>query len=504
MLVYKINALASNQLISATGHIFPHALVKMELVPGPLFEVLCDVLDARTRTALLCVSKTIHTLASPYAYFRPTRKQERLIENMMEYVQIQHPPEDEQRKLFYTTPGSLEIVTVAFVARLWKAKMEIHSHVAFTHAIAMMRTARLLQQYLCKTFGLESMEWWKNQPPHEAQRYGHADTRVVLCSLNRTIIVEEENAACLSSNSDPQMLPTQFEVTYHYFPTYAKYEDMTRRGIELERTMREANQSMRWTHIYSTQDVIYDAHGEAGYSTDLFLRRPLDGILITDAYNRGILSLLREILLYYPCHPKGRMRVHILTRDRRCLQHMRSWELPFGQFDNPELNGFFLRDAHYGGRLQQQLSKASVDTFSYTYIPNWYEGGGPPFRELANADGGPIKNIRVYKDYCVHLKNKLGMRARLLIEQLDTGWLMTSYCYNLYKKLQTYKREELMGLILNFKVRFLSLTGNRWENYPERFVQQEGLYTPVKAKLKKNRDASPKRRKVRKLTTGTK
>lgn len=478
--------------------------MNFELAPGLLFEVLCDFLDARTRTALLCVSKTIRTIALPYSYFRPTRKQEQLIENMMEYVQSHHLSEKQQTKNFSTTPGSLEIVAVVFRSRLWRAKIVSTFHHTSTHVPALARTLILLEEYMHRTFGTEYTDLWPPKWPtlgtHHLQFDKAPNTRIVLCVGSITLTIDEENAAYVQSNSDPQMLPTCFDVTYQYILNQKSIEDMENLALELEESINKKDRPIARTHIKAGIDLeIVDR--ELVPSTDLYLRIPFDVIIISDAFDNGVMPIFREILRYYPCHPKGRMKVYVLawnTGIYRDLKYMPSWE-----FSGTILAGCFLENAHYGGHLLKELSNARIDTFSYTYIPNWHEDDIQGFRQLANADGGPIKNIRVYKDYCVHLKNKSRQRARLLIEQLGNDCLLTVHSLNSFNKLRTNK-QEVKNLIWRFKIYFLSLTGNRWEDYPERFVQREGLYTPVKAKPKKNRDTSPKRQKGRKLAIETK
>lgn len=465
----------------------------LELVPGHLFDLICSLLSHRTRGALVCASRTLQVLVAPYSYFRPTLLEEAHIQRTVaEMCRVEG--------LGYAMPmvidvnaGSLEVIAVAMAAHLSKYGVHHTFHVGSTHWGAVENVRKRMKQYLRKVAAGDWELRYSNTSEHI--RLAHwLNTRIVIEMVTTSYIVEEYDPLDEAHVNEPQVDYTEFEVTVQMD------EPSNSSNVEKYLQLNQAPPNA-WTSINTRFEPDYNQQVENVFDADLTTREPWDVVFIRDHFGTAM-NVLRTILRYYPRHPKGKMKIHVLaTKPYAMLTKVAHWGrdralLWGGQEAGIDLNEFLMREGQYGYHLRQQLATTGTITYTYQHGRLKEPLAQRSFVQPTDANGGPITNITLLDDYCVYLHNKYGQQARLLIKRVQNSWMLVCN-YNGHCTTKRIPRHvTLETLIVEFRYRFFALTGNHWDDFPHKFVPIDGLYMPIKRE-KKNRDTSPRRRKRR-------
>lgn len=476
------------------GSIFPQILIMLELVPGHMFDLICHLLSHRTRGALLCTSRTLRLLVSPYSYFRPTLMEEASIEKIVSDI-------CRNESLNYTAPfvievgsGSLEVVAIAVAAHLSRCGVTYTVHFGNTHWFTVETVRARLKQYLHK---VKPKDWhliYSNTSEH--LRYdSYANTRIVFEVIATSYILQERDPLGEAYINDPQFDHTVFEVTVE--------KDEAGGDDSIGQHLLPPNSSEdRWVLVNTKGEPTRNHQINLVCNGLLHLRRPFDGILIRDCRGSAM-TVVYNVLRYFPRHPKGKMKIHILTtHSYQVLRKLAYWgqESPVvrgGHAASVPLNDFLMRDGQYGCHLQRQLESTGSITFTYVHGKLREPiASDCPERRATDANGGAITNITIWKDHCIYLRNKHGQQARLLIKRAEFSWVLICNYNGHYtcNRIPDHLGQAPEMMEFEFRYRFFALTGNHWVDFPDKFVPIDGMYKPIERK-EKRRDDSPKRKR---------
>lgn len=415
-----------------------------------------------------------------------------MIQEMFDYLTV---PEPDSKTFFYTSLGSFSTVytslgsfstvMICLRAKLFGVEPQNQNYtINRRRHTQYQRYWKKLTNYIGRDYQASML-----QLPLTTQ-FAEGHCGEIVAANGRSIILREDFPLNEIVPHDPELSEATFHITVEKIEDIRVFKERAKRT---ELRIKYSVEHPKWTVLFLDEEDI----GNASEPYYLGQFDHYDAVHISALSANGIEKPIFAALLQHNIdHPKGKVHIHFACHfTKRLIEYVFSWT-PLKELVIENTRAF-QDEQHYYGYIFKELATGS-GTFSYTLHNS--SRAWPVQQNIVDANGGVIAPEAVYKDRCVYLLRKNGLRARLVIRKNKLGgWMLEC---NAHKVSLVQKQDQAEHLLCAFDFYFLSLTGNAWHDYPDRFVYRKGLYVPVLLRSllkdgeptsKRSRDASPKR-----------